>query len=162
MADLEEKQLELLVKKSAPDLLKGLSPAQRDQVLHSLPKVAHLLVAQHQSYSGPTPPHEMLEGYNRAITNGGDRLFTLVESQTIHRQSIEVTVINGQLKESGRGQMFAFILTLATLGIGTAAFLTDHDTVAGVIFGTTVIGLAVVFVTGKIAQKKDLAKKRPS
>jgi uncharacterized membrane protein len=152
-----DKELEMLVQSAAPDLLKGLPSNKKSQLLH----VVGVLVEQQQSYSGPTPPHEMLEGYNRAIPDGGDRLFRLVEGQTNHRQALENRVVDGQLKESGRGQIFAFILALLTLGIGTAAFLTDHDTVAGVIFGTTVISLTGVFIAGKLSQKKDLEKKRP-
>jgi uncharacterized membrane protein len=61
--------------------------------------------------------------------------------------------------QSERGQMFAFILAILLIAVGTTSFLLGHSTVSSIIFGTTVVGLVTVFVLGRKSQQRDLSRK---
>ena len=143
-----------LLKEAAPELLQR---ASADQKRH-LEAVRITTVTAH---SGPLPTPEMLERYSQIIPNGAERIMAMAEAQSAHRISIESTVITSQQSQSGRGQVFA--LTIGIFGITAGAIVAclGHDAVGGTIAGTTVVSLAVAFITGKYSQKADLEAKRP-
>jgi uncharacterized membrane protein len=111
--------------------------------------------------SGPVPPAELLEGYNRAIPDGANRLFTLVENQSVHRQQLENRIITVQNRVTVRGQWFAFLLTLLLTGVAGYFGYRGQDWLAGTIFTTTIAGVATVFLAGRHAQKRNLDEKAP-
>jgi len=103
----------------------------------------------------------MMAGYNLAIPNGADRILALTEGQTDHLQKLEQKVVDHRNNSSDRGQWMAFGLAIVFGIIGTVLTLKGHDTVGGVVFGTTIVGLVTLFVLGKRADKKDLERKAP-
>ena len=160
-----QQQLEKRIRKERPGLLDGLPGDRKKQILEvletSIPAGSELLITKTQMTSSPVPPAELLFGYNEAIPDGGNRLFSLVENQSHHRQILEDKMITGQLKLSRRGQTFAFILAA---GFGIMAFvlaLRGEKEVAISIFATTVVGLASVFIAGQWNQKRNLDQKAP-
>lgn len=121
------------------------------------------MVVTHQTQltTSPVPPADLLLGYNAAIPDGANRLFTLVENQSQHRQTLETNITTRQFTLSQRGQTFAFILAA---GFGIAGFilaLMGQKEVAIAIYTTTVIGLASVFIAGQWNQKRNLDQKAP-
>lgn len=83
----------------------------------------------------------------------------MAESQGAHRMELERQVIANQLDESKRGQNYGLLIGLTGLAICLTLALTGHDVVAGVVGGTTLVGLVAVFVVGKKQQREDLASK---
>lgn len=155
----QKKEIEQILQQADPQILSSLPKNKRDRLLNALPQVASVLIEKHSFFSGPLPPTEMLEEYNRIIPNGAERIMTMAESQSAHRQFIEKEVISSQNMQSERGQMFAFILAILLIAVGTTSFLLGHPTVASIIFGTTVVGLVTVFVLGRKSQQRDLSCK---
>ena len=94
------------------------------------------------------------------VPNGADRIVTMAESQMQHRQSLESAVVNGNVVAQRRGQSMGFILGLITIlgGIGLIAFDKDAQGLAAII--TAFVGLAGVFVYGRIEQRRERAQKR--
>lgn len=111
------------------------------------------------SFSGPIPPPEILEGYNKVINNGAERIIVMAEKQSNHRMQLEDHAIKEELKQSRLGQVFGFILGIVGLGLATFLAIYDHDTIAGIFGTTTIVGLVTVFVLGKRAQQQDLKAK---
>lgn len=111
------------------------------------------------SYRGAYPPPEMLKAYNSALPDGAERIMVLVEQQSKHRIQLESQVIARQSKESSLGQKFGFIIALLGLGVSTLLSLTGHETVAGIIGGSTILGLTTAFIKGREQQKSNLSKK---
>src|SRR4051795_7399730 len=54
-----------------------------------------------EGYRGPTPPPALIEGYQRAIPHGGERVMELAESEVQHRHEME----RDQLKKSYRAHL---------------------------------------------------------
>jgi uncharacterized membrane protein len=82
-------------------------------------------VERHASFSGPLPPPELFEEYERILPGSAHRLLTLAERQSAHRQRLEASTTEGGLKFRSRGQWLAFAVILAGLIIG--GFLAYHD-----------------------------------
>jgi uncharacterized membrane protein len=108
-----------------------------------------------QQFSGPLPPPELLKSYDGIVKNGAERIFVMTEKQVQHRINMEDKIVNEELIQSSRGQIIGAILVLIALSLSVFLALRGHDLVASVIGGTTLIGLATVFVKGKIETNKD-------
>jgi uncharacterized membrane protein len=115
----------------------------------------HSMVA----YSGPIPPVEDLERMERVVPGMANRVLVMAEEQQRHRHTLEKQVVPAQLKQSGRGQTFAFLLGLAgitgSVWLGLAGATAVACTLATVSIGT----LAVTFLVGKNRERESRAKK---
>lgn len=116
---------------------------------------------QTQVTSSPVPPAELLMGYNDAIPDGANRLFTLVENQSQHRQQLENKMASGQLDISRRGQTFALMVTLFFGSIGGVLAYMGQKEVAIAIFTVTIGAIASCFIVGQLNQKRNLDQKAP-
>ena len=108
-----------------------------------------IIVKEARRYKGPLPPPEMLNDYNLIVSNGAERIVRMVEIQSQHRIDLERKIIPEQASQSRRGQTFGFILALISLGITTLLSMSGHEVVAGIIGGSTILGLVTVFAIGK-------------
>lgn len=112
-----------------------------------------------QVFRGQIPPPEALREYEAISPGITGRLLDEVEREAIHRRAAENQQLSASeaflTKAAGRlheGQRLAFGLILVLIAVGTALGLTGHDNVAAVVFGTTVLGIASIFVLGKTLQ----------
>ena len=133
--------------------LERMPPEDQKRILQSFS------ISSFQMFSGPLPSPESLEQYNKIIPDGADRIMKMAENQSNHRIQIETSVIEGQVKQSGRGQIFALILSFLCLGSSFILAMYGHEVVASVIGGTTIISITSIFLIGKKEQKSHLAEK---
>ena len=96
----------------------------------------------------------MLQGYNEVVKGGAERIFSQFEKQSDHRIKLEAEVIPEQLNQSKRGQFFGFVLVVLCLICAMIALMNGYEVFAIVIASTTIVGLAGVFVVGKVIQSK--------
>ena len=162
-----QRHLEKQIKQQRPQLLAGLSGERKREFLEFFQAVlatnpqTQLLQTQVTTSSSPVPPAELLAGYNQAIPNGAERLFSLVEKQSDHRQRMEDRAIDWQIEANKRGQIFALLLAVIFGGLGGTLGIMGHDWLAGGIFTTTIGGLAYTFISGQRYQQRNLDKKAP-
>ena len=106
------------------------------------------------------PDPEDLRKYGEIIPNGADRIMKMAEEQSRHRIAIESIVIDSQQKLGSRGQVFG--LTIGIFGISAVVYsaMNGHDTFGAVVGGSTVVSLAVAFITDRRVQQKELQEKR--
>lgn len=110
-------------------------------------------------FRGQLPPPEALRAYEQILPGITSRLWDEVEREGVHRREMEARQIAASESFMQRavdrfheGQRFVFVLIPLLVIVGTALALTGHDNVAGVIFGTTVIAIASIFVLGRTHQ----------
>ena len=142
------RELELELKKIEPGLFKGMTVTKKQQLLKSV----SVSLVRHKSHSGPIPDPESLAEYNEIIPNGAERIMTMTEGQQSHRFELEKSVVLSNYKQSGRGQIFALIIAIVLIGSGTVVALLASPTAGATIIGTSVVGLAGVFLIGKSRQ----------
>lgn len=111
-------------------------------------------------FHGPLPPPETLAQYDQILPGAADRIIKMAEAQSAHRRELERAAVTGNIRSEGRGQLFAFILALATIvgGIGLIAY--DKDTAGLVAIITAFTALAGVFIYGRYQQSQERKQKR--
>ncbi len=98
-------------------------------------------------------PHPTeLEGYERLVPGAAERILLMAEADAKHQRNIESSALLAAESEVKRGQYFAFFMGLAALGAAISALKMGSPAVAGVIGGTTVVGLVSVFIIGRFAK----------
>lgn len=112
------------------------------------------------SFSGPLPPPEVLAKYNDVIPNGAERIMKMAEGQQSHRQGLEKTVVEGNVKSERRGQWMGLFISTIVIGAGTYLAATGHQTTGGLLVSVNVVALAGVFVYGKHQQRQELEGKK--
>lgn len=166
-----DRQLEQLVKQKYPGLLTGLPGDRKQKILEAFRAEAaqtpsgfgfqQLSVEQTRIQTSPYPPPDFLAGYNEHIPDGANRFFTMIENQSAHRIDVEKQTINTQNTATLRGQWIALSLVLLFSAIAYRAMELGDLTLSATIFGTTITGVAAIFVTGKVFVRRNLDAKAP-
>lgn len=68
---------------------------------------------------------------------------------------LEDFAVKRQIKQSGLGQIFGFIMALFCLSVTVYLAVNGYESLAKVLGTTTVIGLVGIFVVGKFFQTKE-------
>lgn len=113
------------------------------------------LVAQKEEYSGPIPHPDHLRQYEEIVPGSGDRLIKMAESQVTHRQNSENKIIDFEIKNKGRGQIFGFILAIAGIIGGFILVLNDKDAIGMSALLGSVGALVLAFIYGKKNNSQD-------
>lgn len=110
--------------------------------------------------SGPLPPPSMLRGYEDVLPGAADRIFTLMEQQSTHRQELESTVLDQNSRSRDRGQIFAFVLCALVIGGGFGAIYLGQSLVGMAAIIIAVGGVAATFLTSRQRQQQQLEERR--
>lgn len=119
-----------------------------------------LSIIKEESFSGPIPHPRSFKEYEAVLPGSADRILKMAEDQQKHRMELEKTAIKKQLTQSGRGQIFGFIVFLLGMLLSVVFAQLEMKTFAGIFASTTLVLLVTLFVTGKKASNKDLESKR--
>jgi uncharacterized membrane protein len=68
-------------------------------------------------YSGPLPTSGEFNGYEQTLPGAANRILVLAEQEAEHRRKNEEKIIQHSIERSKRGQNFAFILALVSMGL---------------------------------------------
>lgn len=134
------------------DAIKNLDPKQREVIIKSFQAV------RQESFSGPIPHPEMLQGYENVKQGFAERIVAMAEAQQQHRIDCESKMVAGTVSDSSRGQWMAFIVAVLFLVAAVVLGLNGHDWLGGVIGGGTLIALVTVFITGR--KPKQVSKEQ--
>lgn len=102
-------------------------------------------------FSGPMPPPSILKGYEEILPGAADRILSMAERQSEHRQQMEKEMIESESRDSLLGVLFAFALGIGCI-IAAVVMVINVPEKAGAIcaaiLGTTGIGAIVTaFIT---------------
>jgi len=106
-------------------------------------------------YAGPLPPPEVLVQYNQTVPDAAERIITMAESQSRHRQELESKVIESDIKNSRLGLHYGLIIGLAAVIGGTICITSGYEVGGSIIGGTGLTGLVGVFVYGSRSKRKE-------
>lgn len=113
-----------------------------------------------RSFSGPLPPPEVLEHFNRVVPGSADRIIRMAEEQFAHRTELEKKVINSDIARSKWGQILGF--TIAIVGLVVSALVAIYGSaIAGGFIGVgTLASLVGVFMYGSKTRSSERETKR--
>lgn len=105
-----------------------------------------------QTVESPLPLSSEIEGYERILPGAADRILTLVEKQSQHRQEQEKRELEIESRNTLFGLIFAFVFSMSVL-VGTVILVLNEHPEAAAIFGAGGIGtIAGAFLRNR---KKD-------
>lgn len=117
--------------------------------------ISHLEASATTRFSGPLPPPEVLESYDRIVPGAAKKLIAMALRQSKHRQELERKVIESDVRRSRDGLWVGGILSLTSIILGAVAVFTGHDAAGATIATATVVSLAGVFVYGSTSRRKE-------
>jgi uncharacterized membrane protein len=112
------------------------------------------------SYSGPLPHPEILEHYDRIVPGGAERIFAQFESQSLHRQKIEASVVRSNSFVQIFGAISALLLGAVAIGGGLYLVYLGKSLEGFGAFFTGLSSLVGVYVYGKISQTAERKAKQ--
>lgn len=86
-----------------------------------------------QTFSGPIPPPQVLEQYNKIVPNAAERILKMAEDESAHRRSQDIMILNANMTAQARqldiserqtksifksdtiGQILGFLVCLAAI-----------------------------------------------
>ncbi len=151
-------KIEDVIEEITPEIFTGLSAQKKQDIIRTVQTLT--VISRSKTHIGPLPDGETLREYNELIPNGADRVMVMAERQSEHRMTMEKTVIEGQTKQSSRGQSYALIIGLFALAGSTACILLGHEWPGTVLGVGGLTGLVTAFIVGKDKQSENLHTKR--
>ena len=127
------------------DVFKGVPQDKKRKILEGFS-----ITLTEKTHLGPIPDPESLSQYNSIITNGADRIMKMAENQQSHRIEIEKKAIKSQTSQSNKGQWMGFIIAITCIIGGVYLSVSGYKEIGLTLVGTTVLGLASIFVLNKI------------
>lgn len=113
-----------------------------------------IVIQKGEMFSGPVPPPEIIERYEKVYPGAAKMIFEEWDGQVKHRQSIEKSVIKTDNIKSLLGVIFGFIIVLAVIIAGVYTALRGFPIFGG---GLSLAGLAML-VTAFITSRKQPEK----
>lgn len=115
------------------------------------------------SYKGPLPPAEQLQGYERCHKGAADRIIPMAEKQANHRQVMEKMALQAEIDdrkadrlEKRYGQTLGTLVCALVLASGVLlAVLAEAPGYGAGVITATLVGIAGVFVYGRISEAKE-------
>jgi uncharacterized membrane protein len=143
---------------NTPDPIQENLPEDVNKILDQLTEeqrrvlMGTMVAMEQRMYSGPLPPAEEIEAYERTCPGAADRIITMTEKSLDHRIANEKLIVSEETKQSSRGQIFGFILALFFGIIALVLGLYGHEILAGIIASGDIVSLAVIFVLNKVPE----------
>lgn len=105
-----------------------------------------------RSFSGPLPPPDALDHYERILPGAAERILRMAEIEGEERRANVAKLVSTETKVEKRGQLMAF--AVAVLGLVGSFFLIKWGfEVIGTAFGGAIIlGMVTLFIKGRSAE----------
>lgn len=122
---------------------KGQTTLREDQAI--LQKDQTTLQVSRTEFSGPLPPADELEKYERVSPGAAERIIAMAERESSHRH----TSVDNEYKEASKGQNCAVIIGALAIICGTIAGISGAQWTGSMIGGLGMVGLVSAFIRGR-------------
>lgn len=156
----EQAETENLPQESLQELLMQIPDEQLIEVLakkvqqNPKPEAIRISRAIHREFSGPMPPGELLEDYEKIQKGFANRLIQFTEKEQEHRHQIENKGLHAAINAEMRGQKYALLICLVFVLCSYQLIMSGYEISGSILGGGTLLGLATVFITGRKSQDK--------
>lgn len=114
-------------------------------------------------FSGPMPPPNILSGYEEILPGAADRILSMAERQSMHRQTLEEKMVKAESRDSLLGVLFAFLLgfgCIVAAVIMTIAVPENAGAMSGAALGIT--GIGAIITTFIKSTRRDYKRRQDS
>ncbi len=105
-------------------------------------------VIRSEEFSGPIPHPKIIKGYEEVVPGAADRIISMAENQSKHRQELEKMMVSAEVRDSLLGVLFAFILGIGCIAAAIVIVIMVPEkagAISGALFGMT--GIASIIAT---------------
>lgn len=96
-------------------------------------------------FSGPIPPPNIINEYEKILPGSADRILAMAEKQSKHRQTMEKMMIQAESRDSLLGILFGFLLGIGCV-VAAIVMSIVYPSSAGVISGAVLGGAGVTSI----------------
>jgi uncharacterized membrane protein len=116
-------------------------------------------IVQSETFSGPLPPPEVMQGYEKVCPGAADRILVMAERQSEHRRSLEARYQTQGGRREWLGMLLGFILAAGAIGGGIYLVAHNHQAEGLTSIILALGGLVSVFVYARTTKRKELSRK---
>ncbi len=135
--------------KKHPGALAQPLPDERSPETIKSEQYGGILAVKSEEFSGPLPPPELLKQYDDIVSGFADRIISMAEKEQSHRHQLGQSALSGVVASAKRGQILAFTICSLLLSCSAGLIALDHDIAGAILGGSTLVGLACIFITGR-------------
>jgi uncharacterized membrane protein len=118
------------------------------------PNVIAVSASKTEVFSGPLPPPEYLERYERVNPGAAQQIFTTFQQLSSHQMEMEKQALTADSSRSTLGVTAGFIISMTLIIGGVFCISLGHDWAGSTIIVSCVATLAGVFVHGRMKKKQ--------
>ena len=118
-----------------------------------------MIAAQYEHYHGPIPSSAEMARYASIDSTLPDRIMTLVEKQSTHRQKLESKHLETGHIRSLMGTICAFIIVITAIIGGTFCVISNKEVVGIATILTAMIPVVGAFVYGTVSNRRERLQK---
>lgn len=139
----------------------GSNPAPVPQQGQPTPPPGQIVTVQQtvQGFTGPIPPPQVLAGYEQVLPGAANRIITMAERQSDHRQDLERRVVSANIRHAEIGLWLGAAVAVIMVVAAVLVAIAGHPVVGGVIGAFDVVGIVTVFVLRQRAREQELQDK---
>lgn len=129
---------------------RGLPSTRKKEIVRTVRGVA---------YSGPLPTPQDFGKYDEILPGAAERILTLAENQSKHRQKLEVKIVKSNITNEKLGLIFGLIVALSMFSaVVLCAYL--KQPIPATIIGTGgIVGLVTAFIKGSKTIRSEKKEK---
>ena len=143
------------------ELFNQLDDEQKEEVIIRIQKHPQLSSIS-RFWEGPLPPPSALKEYEEVLPGAANRILKMAERQLVHRQKMEKEKLDKIYQVQSRGQHYALLIVGMIAFSGMFLIGYGFEISGLIVYGTTLIGLAYVFITGRRPKlKQDSSSEGP-
>jgi uncharacterized membrane protein len=112
-----------------------------------------------EGFTGPIPPPAVLAGYEQVLPGAANRIITMAERQSEHRQSLEQQVVTANIRHAEIGLWLGATVAIILAAAAVLVTLAGYPETGAVIGAVDIVGVVTVFVLRQRAQDRELQDK---
>lgn len=120
----------------------------------------HSIIAQQSSFSGPIPPPQFLEQYDKVVPGAAKIIIDMANNQAEHRQDLEKKVIGSDILNSRLGLVFGFVIGMTGIITGALVVVSGQVIAGLIVSGGTIASLVGTFVYGSQGRRREREEKK--
>ncbi|PID27150.1 MAG: hypothetical protein CR982_06775 [Candidatus Cloacimonadota bacterium] len=137
------------------EILNTVPEENREEFLEGYRQLIVAKVSETSIHQGPLPDPATLEAYKEIYADAPKYIFEIYRDTGKTEIELIKKIQEDNTKTIRYGQWFGFILTIILIVTGGVITVKGHNTTGNVIFGTTIIGLAGIFIKSTAKKKED-------
>lgn len=148
-----------LVDRLEHELEKNPDPELVERI-HRSPVLKAMVISE--MHQGPLPPAQAMADYDSVLPGAAERILLMAEREQSQRHETQKEQLNqnkqmlaSYMRQDTLGKWMGFIIAISVLLLACLMAVLGHEVLAGILAGLDLVGLAAVFVVGRVLSRNE-------